>query len=164
MTGGGERVVADFANGPVAKAREDHVAEAQFEVVVGVAAVEDDVVILRAGQGIGADELHAVIGGGVAFFAELERVAGPLERELREDFVDPRIAAGIAEEEEVEVAVAHVFFGDVGIVPDGEVAALFQRLLAVGWRLHLPGRAADPIFPAEYLLNPELQYQVRCHL
>ena len=40
--GGGGRVVAGFENGPVAEAREDHVAEAQFGVVVGVAAVEDD--------------------------------------------------------------------------------------------------------------------------
>ena len=65
--GRGGRVVTDFHDGPVAETWEDHVAESQFRIVIGVAAVEDDVAAFGAGKRIGINQLHAVIGGGVAF-------------------------------------------------------------------------------------------------
>ena len=59
------RVVADFHDCPIAETWEDHVAESQFRIVIGVAAVENDVMAVGAGKRIGINQLHAVIGGGV---------------------------------------------------------------------------------------------------
>lgn len=84
--------------------------------------VEDDVAAGGTGQGIWANQLDAVIGSRVPIFAKLKRVAGPLERELGEDFADPAIASRIAEENEIRAA--YVVLSHVGVVFDGKVATV----------------------------------------
>jgi len=89
-----------------------------------MAAVEHDVTAGGGGQRVGGDQGQCVVGCREALLPDLHGVGRPPHGELRQEFANPAVAAGIAEQH--EMPVAEVFGGHVGVVLDRERAAIVK--------------------------------------
>src|SRR5262245_27432810 len=132
---------------PVSQAREEQIVErGQFLLAKGVPAVEHDVAPRR--QRVRLNQHGDMIRWRESSPAEPQLFLRPAQRQLWQHLVDPAIAAGVAEQD--EMTALHVLFGDVTVILDWQLApeiamplvreALEARL---GPRLHstVPGRA-----------------------
>src|SRR5262249_9348946 len=115
-------VITHFHDRPVPHTGKNHVTEAEFWIMVRMPAVEDHVTTFRPRQVVWEDQLEPVIRCPVMRVPELDLLARPAERKFRQEISDPGVTSGIAEEDQVRPA--HVVFGYVDVLLDGQVAAV----------------------------------------